>query len=216
MIITSSNKPIRIIGFAESTITQEGVYFISSEYEGTIDVITPDDFLASTDKHEYQYLVFFTLDAKKRIEVIDIVESLQLDCLSFVHDSAVIYKDLRKLDPWEIALVIGRGTVICPFSSIMLHSTIGNHCLIELYCLISHYCKLGNNVILHSGTTIAGRTIVGDNCVFNFKSTVLNALTICDNVEVGALSGITKNITQPGRYIGTIARYAGPCASFDE
>jgi acetyltransferase-like isoleucine patch superfamily enzyme len=215
MIITSSTKPIRIIGFANSTITQEGAYFLSAEYLGEITIITPDEFLSSTDKNNYQYLIFFTLDTEKRKEVIKVVEELNLDCLTYIHDTVVLYKDFKKLSVAEIKEFVGKGTVICPFSSVFLNAKIGNHCLVESYCLISHYVNLADNVILHSGTMIAGKTNIGSDCVFNFKSSVLSALTICNGVEVGALSNVTKNINIPGRYIGSVARYMGERIPFN-
>ena len=216
MIIKKSNKPIRVIGYENSTMTQEGVHFLSTEFSGEILVTTPEDFIGLPNKDEYQYLVFFALDTKKRKEIISIIEELQLECVSFIHNTAVIYKNLIELPMEEINKVIGHGSVICPFSSVFLNAQIGNHCLIESYCLVSHYCVLEDNVILHSGAMIAGRTRIGANSVFNFKSTALNKLTICNDVEVGALSAVTKDITKPGRYIGTIARYVGGCIEFIE
>jgi UDP-3-O-[3-hydroxymyristoyl] glucosamine N-acyltransferase len=62
---------------------------------------------------------------------------------------------------------------------------------------------------------IAGKTTIGSNSVFNFKSSALNALNICDDVEVGAISNVTKDITIPGRYIGSVARYMGERIPFD-
>lgn len=215
MIITSSNKPIRIIGFAESTITQEGVHFLSTEFNGEITVITPDDFLTSTNKHDFQYLIFFTLETTKRIEIIEVVESLNLECVTFIHNSVVMYKDFSKLTIKEIQEVVGHGTVISAFSTILLHAKIGKHCIIEPYGLVAHYSELKDNVIMHFGTWIAGRTTVGSNCVFNVKSSAINNITICDNVEVGALSNITKNVTMPGRYLGTVARYTGAITKFE-
>jgi UDP-3-O-[3-hydroxymyristoyl] glucosamine N-acyltransferase len=53
---------------------------------------------------------------------------------------------------------------------------------------------------------IAGATLVGNNCTFNFKSSVLNRLRICNDVIVGAASTITKDITNAGTYVGTPAR----------
>jgi NDP-sugar pyrophosphorylase family protein len=209
MIITYSNKPLRVIGISESTITQEVLSFLPTETDSEFALITPDEFLTLTNKQDYQYLVFFTLDRELRKQIIDIIESQELDCFSVVHDTVIVYKDLKQLNKEEMKLVIGHGTVISPFSSVMVNATVGKHCIIETYCLVSHYCTLGNNVILHSGTMIAGRTNIGNNCELNFKSTVLNALNICDDVEVGAVSAVTKDITVSGRYIGTIARYVG-------
>ena len=99
-------------------------------------------------------------------------------------------------------------------STVLLNATIGNHCLIEAYCLLSHYSELKDNVFLHSGTMIAGRTIIGNHCMLNFKSAVLDKISICDNVEIGAISTVTKDITVPGRYIGSIARYVGKRSEF--
>jgi UDP-3-O-[3-hydroxymyristoyl] glucosamine N-acyltransferase len=215
MIIKQSDKPIKVIGFENSTITQEGVYFLSAEFDGEITIISPDDFISLPNKNDYQYLVFFTLDVEKRKQIINLVEELELECVSFVHDTVVIYKDLKKLQANEIAQVIGHGSVICPFSSIFLNAQIGKHCLIESYCLVSHYCVLEDNVILHSGVMIAGKTKIGANSVFNFKATALNGLTICNDVEVGALSAVTKSIDRSGRYVGSVARYVGERALFN-
>ena len=62
MIISPSNKPIKVIGFEQSTITQEGVYFLSEEYDGEVSIITPDDFISLLNKEDHQYLIFFNLD----------------------------------------------------------------------------------------------------------------------------------------------------------
>ena len=215
MIITSSDKPLCVIGFAGSTITQEGMHFFSKAWHDTVYLITPDEFLNSTNKDEYQYMVFFTLDKVKRLHVIDVIETMRLDCFSYVDPTAVTYKDFANIPIEEVRQVFGHGSVISPFSSMLYGSTIGKHSLLETYCLLSHHSTVGDNVIMHSGVMIAGRTSIGNNCEFNFKSAVLNALNICDDVEVGAISTVTKDITQPGRYIGTIARYAGERIPFD-
>lgn len=216
MIITKSKKPLCVIGIAQSTITQEGLYFFPKYWKGEIVMRTPDEFMAMTNKDAFQYLIFFTLDVGKRIEIINLIESLSLDCFSIIHETVVIYKDLETTPIDEILEIIGHGTVISPYSTVLINSKIGKHCLIETYCLVSHYTELSDNVILHSGTMIAGRTKIGANSVFNFKSSALNALTICADTEVGALSNVTKDITVPGRYIGTVARYVGERISFIE
>jgi UDP-3-O-[3-hydroxymyristoyl] glucosamine N-acyltransferase len=208
MIITSSNKPLCVIGFASSTITQEGMHFLGKLCD-TVQLITPDEFLNLVDKNKYQYIVLFTLDKVKRLQVIDVIETLGLECFSYVDKTAVTYKDFANIPIEEVRQVFGHGSVISPFSSMLHGSTIGKHTLLETYCLLSHHSTVGNNVIMHSGVMIAGRTSIGNNCEFNFKSAVLNALNICDDVEVGAISTVTKDIIQPGRYIGTVARYVG-------
>ena len=216
MLITASNKPLRIIGIANSTITQEVLSFLPAQTTIDYMLITPTEFLAINAGADI--LIFGNQLSDKPQDpkvIIDIIETMQLECFSGVHETAVIYADIANLSCREVFDIIGHGTIISPFSSVMLNAKLGNHCILETYCLVSHYCTIGNNVIMHSGTMIAGKTIVGDNCEFNFKSAALNALSICSNVEVGAISTVTKDITVPGRYIGSVARHVGERIPFD-
>lgn len=205
MLITKHNL-IRLIGFPESTITQEAEFYMSKEFSGGIEIITPDEFLAMNDHSGASYGVAFTLDRIQRNQCIDLIESKNLDCLIYIHDTVICYFDKTEEN---VRKYIGHGSFISPFCTILLGATIGKHSIIETYCLISHYTTLGQDSMLHSGTMIAGKTTIGDHCAFNFKSTVLNALNICDRVEVGGSSTITKNITESGYYVGTPARRLG-------
>jgi len=208
-MLIANNKPLCLVGFEQSTITQEAYFFLSQEFTGTFVTLSPDEFLALNNKDQYQYFVAFTLDINKRIEVIDTIEQMNLDCIRYMHDSCVCYtRDLTQ--------VLGRGSFVSPFSTLLRDSRVGAHCIIETYCLVSHYSNIGDNVLLHSGTLIAGRTRIGPNSVFNFKSGALNALDICGNIEVGASSTITKSIELGGYYVGSPARRIGDRRTFEE
>lgn len=206
-MLIANNKTICLIGYDQSTVVQESRYFISQEFTNLIITMNPEDFLSLENKDQYQYIVAFTLDVKMRQLVIDTIEVLDLDCPIYVHDSVICYTK-------DLVSIIGKGTFIAPYSTICLEAKIGKYCIIETYCLISHYVTLLDNVILHSGTMIAGRTSIGKNTVFNFKSAALNALSICQDVEVGACSTITKNIEISGYYVGSPARKIGAHPSY--
>jgi carbonic anhydrase/acetyltransferase-like protein (isoleucine patch superfamily) len=198
-MLIANKKPICLIGFDNSTITQEAWYFISKEFSGEMIILSPDEFLDFGDKDQYQYIVAFTLDTEKRKYIINVLTELNLDSPIYVHDSVVCYTD-------DISTIIGKGTFIAPNSTVLLGSKIGKYCVIETYCLVSHYVTLSDNVILHSGTMIAGKTAIGPNCIFNFKSAALNGLSICGDIELGACSVITKDTDIPGYYLGSVAR----------
>jgi carbonic anhydrase/acetyltransferase-like protein (isoleucine patch superfamily) len=215
MILSRTTKPVRVIGFKESTMTQEGVFWLRLEWKGTVEIINPNDFLESTNKEDYRYMVFFTLETELRKEVINVVNDLDLDCVTFIQETAIVYKDLSTLQYDDAIKIVGKGSVVHAHSIVALNSKIGNYCIVEAYCLVSHYVELGDNVILHSGTMIAGKTKIGAGSVFNFRSSALNNLSICNDVEIGAISNVTKDITKPGRYIGSIARYAGDVIQAD-
>ncbi len=201
-MLVANQKPICLIGYEESTLVQEAKHFFIEEFHGEIMVIDPDEFFQIKNHAQYQYGVAFNLNTKLRAKVIDYLDINQLDCITYIHDTVICYTK-------DITTAIGKGSFVGPFSTILQQSKIGKFCIVESYCLISHYAKLGNNVHLHSGTMIAGRTTVGNHATFNFKSAVLNSLELCDNIEVGACSTITKNIYQPGSYVGTPARRIG-------
>jgi len=210
MIISKYNK-IKLIGYSESTITQEAKFFIGKEFSGEISVVAPEDFLSSQDLEGHSYGVAFTLDQTLRKAVIARLKEKNLDCLIYLHDTVTCYFDRTES---EIRKHIGPGSFIAPNSTLLWGSTVGEHCVIETYCLISHHTHVGNNAQLHSGVMLAGRATVGNDCTFNFKSSVLNALTICDGVEIGAASCVTKDIVVPGKYVGTPARRIGDRTTF--
>ena len=208
-MLFANDKPLCIIGFEQSTVTQEAMFFLSQEFSGEIIILEPDVFLTYNNKTQYQYFVAFTLDIEKRIKVIEVIESMQLDCIKYAHDTTICYNK-------NIDQVLGRGSFIAPYTTLLMGSQIGPHCILETHCLVAHYSRLAQNVILHVGTLIAGKTNVGPNCVFNFKSSTINHLIIDGNIEVGATSTLTKNINQSGYYVGSPARRAGDRKSFEK
>jgi acetyltransferase-like isoleucine patch superfamily enzyme len=213
-MLIANKKTIRLIGFADSTITQEANFFISSEFSGQIEIISPEDFLHSTNKKDYSYFVAFTLDKILRQKIITVLDSQNLDCLTYIHPSVTKY-----FSDNNVINHVGAGTFIAPYSCLLWGSQIARHCIIETYCLLSHYSSIDSSTHLHAGVMIAGRTSIGKNCEFNFRSSVLNGLSIGNGIELGAMSCITKDTLNPGKYVGTPARRVGDtvdCISIEQ
>lgn len=198
-MIIENNKPLKFIGYPESSMVETALSFVLPESKNEIEVITPEVFLNLKNKSDYQYLVAFCLDTQLRKVVCDELDQLDLDCITYVHDTCLVPETCK----------LGKGVLIGAFSSALYLSDIGNHCWIESYCLIAHHVNMGRSCVLHSGVAIAGKVDIGENCTFKFKSSVLSKVSITDNVTVGAYSNVTKDITKPGRYLGSIARYVG-------
>jgi acyl-[acyl carrier protein]--UDP-N-acetylglucosamine O-acyltransferase len=196
MIITVNNNPIRIIGYTESSMTQEFVNEISKTHSA--EVISPLNFVPDNN---YQYIVAVTFDLAERRQIIDLVDQYGLDLITVIHDTSLIGSN----PPAQI----GAGSFIFPFSSLALGSQTGRHCIIGPYNLIGHYSQLGDNCITYPGVIICGKSTVGNHCVFNTKSAATNRVTVTDNVAVMALSSVVKNIDQPGRYAGSRAKRVG-------
>jgi len=195
-MIIANHKPIRIIGYSESSMTQEFANEILLTHE--VEIIQPDDFLLLPNQDDYQYIVAVSYDLEERKKIIEYVDHQQLDLITVISD-----KSLLGTTP---AAVIHPGSFIFPFCNITLGASIGQHCIIGSYSLIGHYCHIGNNCIIRPGVMITNKSVIGDNCLFNIKSTVTNKVKIVDNVEVMAFTNITKDITIAGRYMGSRAK----------
>jgi UDP-3-O-[3-hydroxymyristoyl] glucosamine N-acyltransferase len=196
-MIVENDKPIRVIGYPESSLTDGAVQWFSLESKNEIEIITPEVFLDLPNKSDYQYFVGFSLDMNLRKKVCELVDELELDCITYIHDSCVLFDTTK----------VGKGVFISSFTTLLYYARIADHCWIESYCLIAHHVEVGKGCVIHIGSLIAGRTVIGDYCTLGMKSSTINTINITDHVTIGAFSNVTKNITKPGRYIGSIARY---------
>jgi len=196
-MIIANDKPILVIGYVESTMTKEFISEINKTHLAK--VISTVDFLNLIDKNIYQYIVSISVDLAERIHIINLVDQLELDLITVVHDTALV----------DLVTAIGSGTFIFPFCNIVYGAQIRRHCIIGSYSLIGHYSMINDNCIVRPGAMITDRSVVGKNCMINIRATITNKVTITDNVEVSGCSSVTKNITLSGKYAGTPARRIG-------
>jgi acetyltransferase-like isoleucine patch superfamily enzyme len=213
-MLISKYKNIKIIGYLESSLTQEVYSCVSNDTNSCVEVVTPDQIInSSCDNYDqFSYMVAFQLDRKLRQQIINQLANLNLDCATYLHETAILSnKVVRNITNTNaIPNQIGAGSFFGPNTEIQLETVIGRHCVISCESSVGHYSRISDNVILQAGTMFCGRVVVGTNCEFNFRSTVLPTVNICDNVWVGALTNVTKNITSSGKYVGYVARKIGP------
>lgn len=197
-MIIKNSKPILIVGYPDSSMTDEAVYFIEEEGSCVDEILTPDEFLDLKNKNYYQYFIggmgILHRDLTERSRICSELDNL--DCISIIHDTSVIARDFKPQ----------KGLFICPFVTVLQKSFVDRFCWIENYSLIAHYCNIGRNCIINPGVIVGGRTTIGNNCLLRIKSAVSNKITICDNTVVEGFSNVTKNISCPGVYVGSPAR----------
>ena len=68
---------------------------------------------------------------------------------------------------------------------------------------IAHNCKVGRNSVLVSGFTMAGSGKVGANFVTGGKTVISGHIEVADNVQLAALSAVSKSIPTSGQYGGS-------------
>lgn len=79
-------------------------------------------------------------------------------------------------------------------------TTIGNGVKIDNQVQIGHNCVVGDHSVLCGCTALAGSTKIGRYCVIGGAVGITGHLSICDKVQVSAMSMVTQSITEPGVY----------------
>lgn len=117
---------------------------------------------------------------------------------------------------------IGNNCFIGPFVEIQKNVVIGNNTKIQSHSFICELVKIGNNCFIGHGvvfindlftngcpaggdTTLWRSTIIGNHVSIGSNATIL-PISICDNVVIGAGAVVTKDIKEPGKYIGNPAK----------
>ena len=117
---------------------------------------------------------------------------------------------------------IGDETFVGPFVEIQKGANIGRRCRIQSHAFICEMVSMGDDCFISHGAmfindrfaeggpsgrdpSLWGATKLGNRVSIGTNATLL-PVTICDGVVIGAGAVVTKDITEPGIYIGNPAR----------
>jgi acetyltransferase-like isoleucine patch superfamily enzyme len=117
---------------------------------------------------------------------------------------------------------IGSHTFVGPFVEVQKGVVIGQYCRIQSHAFICELVTIGDRCFISHGVMFINDTfadgapargntakwkytIVGNDVSIGTNATIL-PVTICDRVVIGAGSVVTKDITEPGIYVGNPAR----------
>jgi len=81
-------------------------------------------------------------------------------------------------------------------------TVIGEGTKIDNHCHFAHNTTIGKDCMILAGFITAGSSTFGDNCVFAGRVGANGHISVCDDVTIGPVSVISKNITRPGMYGG--------------
>lgn len=118
--------------------------------------------------------------------------------------------------------VIGQKSFIGPFCEIQKDVKIGSSTKVQSHSFICELVTIGDNCFIGHGVMFVNdlfadggpangnkekwkSTNIGCNVSIGSNATIL-PVDICDNVIIGAGAVVTKNITEPGTYIGVPAK----------
>ena len=132
-------------------------------------------------------------------------------------------ENVKLVEPVNIyGCKIGSNVFIGPFVEIQKNVIIGERCKIQSHSFICELVRIGDDCFIGHGVMFINdlfkkggpargdqslwvSTSIGNNVSIGSNATIL-PVVICDNVVIGAGSVVTKNILEPGVYIGNPAR----------
>jgi UDP-3-O-[3-hydroxymyristoyl] glucosamine N-acyltransferase len=81
---------------------------------------------------------------------------------------------------------------------------IGNDVKLDNQIQVGHNCQIGDHTIITRCVGIAGSAKIGKRVMIGGAAGILGHLEICDGAIVSAMSLVTKSITAPGMYTGSM------------
>ncbi len=136
-------------------------------------------------------------------------------------------KGVTVIEPVNLyGCTIGEDCFVGPFVEIQRGVIVGKRCRIQSHaficelvligddCFISHGAMFINDLFSEGGPAKGRRdlwrsTKIGNGVSIGTNATIL-PVTICDRVVVGAAAVVTKDINEPGIYVGNPARLLRP------
>jgi acetyltransferase-like isoleucine patch superfamily enzyme len=117
---------------------------------------------------------------------------------------------------------LGDDCFVGPFAEIQKGVVIGDRCRIQSHSFICELVTIGNDCFIGHGVMFINDTFsdgapaggdsskwkstkIGNHVSIGSNATIL-PVSICDDVVIGAGAVVTKDITEPGKYVGNPAR----------
>lgn len=126
-----------------------------------------------------------------------VVEKMcELDNVFFpniIHPTAIYDPEAGKM---------GIGNHIGPGVILASEFTLGDFNYISIGARLGHDIKLGNYNSINPAASCAGNVVFGDRNTLSINATVIEEIRICDDVIIGGSAIVTKDINEPGTYVG--------------
>jgi len=101
---------------------------------------------------------------------------------------------------------IASGVVLYPGCIIDKNVVIEDNVLLNLGVIVSHDSHIVSHSFFAPGVTVAGFTRIGECCNIGVSTTIIDNVTITDNVQTGGGSLVIKDIPLAGLYVGQPVR----------
>lgn len=172
----------------------EEILFLDDEYPNKKKCLDFQIVGKINDYKNFKNLDFFVAIGNNEVRknITELLEKDFLNIVKLVHPSASISKYCK----------IGRGTSVHQYVVINTEVTIGRGCIVNTSSIVDHESLISDFVHISPGVNLAGRTVVGSGSWIGIGATVINNVSVSENVIIGAHSLVISDIDVEGIYYG--------------
>lgn len=103
-------------------------------------------------------------------------------------------------------LHMGVGNLVSHGVVLTVDITIGDFTLLNFQSTVGHDAVIGSWSVVNPSANISGGCVIGDECLIGVGAQILEGRRVCSGAVVGAGAVVTRDITEPGTYVGVPAR----------
>ena len=112
------------------------------------------------------------------------------------------------IDPQAIidpTCTVGEGAVVYPGCVLDMNAAVGCNALLNVGCVVAHDSSVGPGCFLSPAVKLAGFVRLGESVSLGIGTIVIDNVTIATGVRTGAGAVVTRDIDEPGLYVGVPA-----------
>jgi UDP-3-O-[3-hydroxymyristoyl] glucosamine N-acyltransferase len=116
---------------------------------------------------------------------------------SFIHPTVLIISG---------TVSIGEGSFVGAYSILTCDIHIGKHAILNRGNQVGHDSVIGDFFSAMPGAIISGNVSIGNAVYMGTNSSVIESVSICSNVVIGAQGCVVSDIVEEGVYVGVPVR----------
>jgi sugar O-acyltransferase (sialic acid O-acetyltransferase NeuD family) len=132
---------------------------------------------------------------KFREEVFELMK-LSIPLARFIHSSCYV----------DSTVSISPGCVLMPGCILDKGVVLEDNVLLNTGCVIAHDSTIGAHSFWGPAVHCSGYVCTGRKCYCGIGTTIIDNISLCDNVQTGAGAVVVSDILEPGLYLGVPAK----------
>ncbi len=105
---------------------------------------------------------------------------------------------------------IGEGCVLFPGAFVDKGVTLEHNVLLNVCVTIAHDSRVKAHSFLAPRVAVAGFVTIGERCMLGINATLIDNVTLHDDIRIGGGAVVIDNLTEPGLYVGVPAKWKKP------